>query len=174
MTDAQPETLTLDRMETPIGQALLVTDTDGVLCAFDWGDHETRLRRLLSRYYGARVLLLDGAAPRGIRAALTAYFDGDLGALDAIPCRRTGSAFQQSAWDALRKIPVGQTVSYGEQARRMGKPKAVRAVGLANGANPIGLVIPCHRVIGANGSLTGYGGGLERKLWLLRHEGAMV
>ncbi len=174
MTDALPETLSLDRLETPIGQAILVTDAEGLLCAFDWSDHDARLRRLLGRYYGANVLLVDGPAPAALRDALTAYFAGDLPALDSIPCRRTGTAFQRSAWEALRKIPLGQTVSYGEQARRMGKPKAVRAVGLANGANPIGLVIPCHRVIGANGSLTGYGGGLDRKLWLLRHEGAMA
>jgi methylated-DNA-[protein]-cysteine S-methyltransferase len=174
MTDAPPETLNLDHLETPIGEALLVTDKDGCLAAFDWSDHEARLRRLIGRYYGAGVSLTRGPASGDIRAALGAYFAGDLAAIDRIPCRRTGTAFQRSAWAALRKIPVGQTVSYGEQARRMGKPKAVRAVGMANGANPIGLVIPCHRVIGANGSLTGYGGGLERKLWLLRHEGAMA
>jgi methylated-DNA-[protein]-cysteine S-methyltransferase len=174
VTDTPLDTLRLDRLPTPIGEALVVTDTDGVLAAFDWSDHETRLRRLIGRYYGPAVRLVDGPAPEAIRAALAAYFAGDLAAIETIPCRRTGTTFQQTAWDALRRIPVGQTVSYGEQARRMGKPKAVRAVGLANGANPIGLVIPCHRVIGANGSLTGYGGGLERKLWLLRHEGAMV
>jgi methylated-DNA-[protein]-cysteine S-methyltransferase len=174
MTDAQPDILNLDRLETPIGEALVVTDENGVLAAFDWSDHQTRLRQLLHRYYGANVSLIDGAAPPAVRAALAAYFAGDLAAIESIPCRRTGTAFQRTAWQALRNIPVGETVSYGEQARRMGKPKAVRAVGLANGANPIGLVIPCHRVIGANGSLTGYGGGLERKLWLLRHEGAMA
>jgi methylated-DNA-[protein]-cysteine S-methyltransferase len=174
MPDAPPEHLNLDRLETPIGEAFLVADENGILCAFDWIDHEERLRRLLSRYYGAAVRLSDGPAPSGIRAAFAAYFAGDLAALESIPCRRTGTPFQQTAWAALRKIPVGQTVSYGEQARRMGKPKAMRAVGLANGANPIGVVIPCHRVIGANGSLTGYGGGLQRKLWLLRHERAMA
>jgi methylated-DNA-[protein]-cysteine S-methyltransferase len=174
VTDTPPETLHLDRLETPIGEGLVVTDRDGLLAAFDWSDHETRLRRLIASYYGAGIRLADGPAPGPVRAAIAAYFAGDLEAIATIACRRTGTAFQQLAWDALRKIPVGQTVSYGEQARRMGKPKAVRAVGLANGANPIGLVIPCHRVIGANGSLTGYGGGLERKLWLLRHEGAMA
>jgi len=174
MTNAPPDTLSLDRLETPIGEALLVTDKGGVLAAFDWSDYETRLRRLISRYYGAGVTIIDGPAPHAIRAALTAYFTGDLPAINAIPCRPTGTDFQRMAWQALRQIPVGQTVSYGEQARRMGKPRAVRAVGLANGANPIGVVIPCHRVIGADGSLTGYGGGIERKVWLLRHEGAMA
>jgi methylated-DNA-[protein]-cysteine S-methyltransferase len=174
MTNAPPETLNLDALDTPIGRALIVTDARGLLCAFDWSDHDARLKRLLPRYYGAGARLTDGPAPAVIRAALTAYFGGELNAIQSIACRVTGSAFQRLAWNALREIPAGHTVSYGEQAKRMGKPKAVRAVGLANGANPIGLVVPCHRVIGANGSLTGYGGGLERKLWLLRHEGAMV
>jgi methylated-DNA-[protein]-cysteine S-methyltransferase len=81
-----------------------------------------------------------------------------------------GTDFQKSVWHALRAIPAGQTVTYGELARRLGQPTAMRAVGLANGANPIGIVVPCHRVVGANGTLTGYAGGLERKRWLLAHE----
>src|SRR6185437_637184 len=92
--------------------------------------------------------------------------------IDAILTATAGTAFQREVWRALRDIPAGQTISYGELARRIGRPAAVRAVGLANGANPIGVVVPCHRVIGANGSLTGYGGGLHRKEWLLAHERA--
>jgi methylated-DNA-[protein]-cysteine S-methyltransferase len=172
--DPAPQSLSLDRLETPLGQALLVVDEAGFLRAFDWSDHDARLRRLLQRYYGARIPITERPAPAAITAAIVAYFDGDLAAIEAIPTRASGTAFQLKAWRALREIPAGQTRSYGQQAAQMGAPKAVRAVGLANGANPIGLVVPCHRVIGANGSLTGYGGGLERKLWLLRHEGAMA
>ena len=98
------------------------------------------------------------------------YFAGDLEAIDNIPVQTAGTAFQRSVWNELRRIPTGAPVSYGKLAQRIARPKAVRAVGLANGANPIGIVVPCHRVIGSDGSLTGYGGGLERKRWLLEHE----
>ncbi|MBW7935431.1 MAG: methylated-DNA--[protein]-cysteine S-methyltransferase, partial [Gemmatimonadaceae bacterium] len=90
-----------------------------------------------------------------------------------LPLAPTGTAFQQRVWKALREVPFGKTASYGDIARRIGNPKGVRAVGLANGRNPISIVVPCHRVIGSDGSLTGYGGGLDRKQWLLRHEGAL-
>ena len=93
-------------------------------------------------------------------------------ALAEIPCRVAGTDFQRQVWRALTEIPAGETRTYRQQAVRIGRPTAVRAVGLANGANPIGIVIPCHRVIGADGSLTGFGGGIERKRWLLAHEGA--
>jgi methylated-DNA-[protein]-cysteine S-methyltransferase len=172
--DPLPKTLALDRMETPIGQAILVVDEAGFLRAFDWSDHDARLRRLLQRYYGPRIPIAEGPVPAAIKAAITAYFAGDLTAIETIKTRAGGTDFQLKAWRALRDIPPGETRSYGQQAAQMGTPKAVRAVGLANGANPIGLIVPCHRVIGANGSLTGYGGGLERKLWLLQHEGAMA
>jgi len=171
MTAKPPERLAIDRLETPIGVALLATDEEGYLRAFDWSDYEARQLKLVQRYNGD-VPTQPGAAPAQMREALTAYFDGELHALETIAWRTCGTAFQLSCWRALWDIPVGQTASYGEQAARIGKPKAVRAVGLANGANPIGLVVPCHRVIGANGALTGYGGGLQRKRWLLRHEGA--
>ncbi len=85
-------------------------------------------------------------------------------------CRLNGTEFQRRVWGELREIPLGETISYGELARRLGTPGASRAVGLANGRNPVSIVVPCHRVIGADGRLTGYGGGLERKAWLLRHE----
>jgi methylated-DNA-[protein]-cysteine S-methyltransferase len=101
-----------------------------------------------------------------------AYFDGDVRALDALPVKTQGTAFQSEVWAALRAIPVGQTRSYGQLAAAIGRPSAVRAVGLANGSNPVGVIVPCHRVIGANGTLTGYAGGLERKRWLLAHEAA--
>lgn len=104
-----------------------------------------------------------------VKEQLAAYFAGDLTKFD-LPLAPEGTEFQKQAWRALRKIPYGETVSYGEQARRIGQPAAFRAVGTANGQNPISIIVPCHRVIGANGSLTGYGGGLPRKRWLLAHE----
>lgn len=127
--------------------------------------------RLLKRHY-REVSLNEGRAPERVRRALELYFAGELKALDAIEVRTGGTAFQRSVWTALRSIPVGETRSYGQLASAIGSPSAVRAVGLANGANPVGLIVPCHRVIGANGALTGYAGGLERKRWLLAHERA--
>ena len=171
MSKPQPETLTLDRMDTPVGEAIVVTDEAGCLRLFQWIDEGGRREGLVRRYY-PDTPIVEGPAPAAIRAALDAYFDGDVHALKAIPWRGAGTVFQQTVWRALCDIPVGATISYGELARRIDNPKAVRAVGLANGANPNGLVVPCHRVIGVDGSLTGYGGGLHRKTWLLRHEGA--
>ena len=110
--------------------------------------------------------------PGGVSSALKAYFDGELTAIDGLAVCADGTPFQQTVWRALRDIPCGQTISYSTLARRIGRPTAVRAVGLANGSNPVGIVVPCHRVIGANGTLTGYGGGLDRKRWLLAHERA--
>ncbi len=114
----------------------------------------------------------DDSRFREARSQLAAYFAGGLKKFD-LPLDPKGTPFQLSVWRALLEIPFGETISYGEQARRIGRPKAVRAVGLANGANPLSIVIPCHRVIGKNGSLTGYGGGLERKRFLLGLESAL-
>jgi methylated-DNA-[protein]-cysteine S-methyltransferase len=163
----------LDRFETPIGVALLVTDADGQLCALDWADYEHRMAELMRQQYG-RADLIEGAAPAAIKQALASYFAGDFDALDAVPCRLGGTPFQREVWSALRKIKAGTTTSYGKLATRIDRPKAVRAVGHANGANPISVIVPCHRVIGSTGALTGYGGGLERKRWLLAHEGVTV
>ena len=113
-----------------------------------------------------------GQAPAPIRRAFEDYFAGDIRALERVPVATVGTAFQRKVWAALQRIPAGETRSYGQLAAEIGLPKAMRAVGLANGQNPIAIVIPCHRVIGADGSLTGFGGGLPRKRWLLRHEGA--
>lgn len=168
-----PERFGLDRLATPIGIALLVTDADGALCALDWDDYEHRMRELLRLQHGA-VDLVDQPAPSGTKAALSAYFDGDLGRLSAIEWRIAGTPFQQKVWTALAKIPAGTTMSYGALAARIEMPRAIRAVGHANGANPISVVLPCHRLIGADGSLVKYGGGLARKRWLLRHEGVEV
>lgn len=172
MHDMPRQRLMLDRIKTPLGQALLITDEAHRLRALDWEDHAPRMQCLLRRHYGANMSLDTGPAPRSLRQALEAYFAGGLDQLDAIECRTAGTPFQRAVWAALRTIRPGHTMSYGALAAALGTPKAVRAVGLANGANPISVVVPCHRVIGANGSLTGYGGGLERKRWLLTHEGA--
>ena len=166
-----PHTLTVDRFATPIGEMYAVTDECGRLRAFAWVDHESRGIQQLRQQYGARMSLHEGSTPATVRKALDHYFSGDLLAIDHIECATNGTPFQQDVWNALRTIPAGQTLSYGVLAARIGKPNAVRAVGLANGSNPIALVVPCHRVIGTDGSLTGYGGGLDRKRWLLAHEG---
>ena len=166
-------TLTLDRLSTPIGTMLLVSDADGVLRALDFEDYGARMKELLRLHYGV-VTLKRGGAPQATRLALSAYFDGDFAALKAVQWRVAGTPFQRKVWTALPKIPAGQTMSYGALAAELGSPNAMRAVGHANGANPISVVIPCHRLVGANGSLVKYGGGLHRKQWLLRHEGVEV
>jgi methylated-DNA-[protein]-cysteine S-methyltransferase len=173
MSAKPPEIFTLDRLQTPIGIALLVSDADGVLRALDWEDYEPRMRELLRLQYGA-VMLKEARAPRDIRSALTGYFKGDLERLKAIKWRVAGTPFQRKVWTELPRIPAGTTMSYGALAAKLNAPHAVRAVGHANGSNPISVVVPCHRLIGANGSLIKYGGGLERKRWLLMHEGVVV
>jgi len=168
-----PERFGLDRLTTPIGIALLVTDAEGALRALDWEDYEPRMRELLRLQYGA-VDLSDLPAPTEMRTALSGYFEGDLGQLSGVAWRIAGTPFQQRVWTALAQIPAGTTMSYGAMAARIDMPKAIRAVGHANGSNPISVVLPCHRLIGADGSLVKYGGGLERKRWLLRHEGVEI
>lgn len=166
-----PQHLRLDRLPSPIGEILLVTDEAGAVRALDFHDYVPRMTRLLRLRYRDRPLD-NGQAPPGVRQALAAYFDGSLEALNAIPWATGGTAFQNQVWSALMDIPAGSTSTYAALAARIGRPAAVRAVGAANGANPIAILVPCHRLVGANGSLTGYGGGLERKAWLLAHEGA--
>lgn len=173
MTARQPESFTLDRIDTPVGTVLLVTDAVGAVRALDFVDFQSRMMRLLARHYGP-VELTPGLAPEPVRAAVLAYFDGDARALEVLPVATGGTPFQREVWAALRDIPAGETRSYGQLATAIGRPKAVRAVGLANGANPVGIIVPCHRVVGANGTLTGYAGGLERKRWLLAHEAAAI
>jgi methylated-DNA-[protein]-cysteine S-methyltransferase len=173
MAGKLPQTFGIDRLETPIGTALLVADGDGVLRALDWEDYEPRLKQLLRLHYGA-VTLNDRRAPTEIRTALSDYFEGDLDRLNTIRWRVAGTPFQQKVWNALPNIPPGATLSYGALAAQLGTPKAMRAVGHANGSNPISVVVPCHRLIGANGALVKYGGGLARKRWLLRHEGVAL
>ena len=170
MRSAQPEALTLDRIATPVGEVLLVTDGEGAVRALDFADYEDRMMRLLARHAPGAVLT-GGRAPETVRRAIEAWFNGDARGLDGVAVKTGGTDFQRSVWAALRAIPHGQTRTYGQLAAAIGRPKAVRAAGLANGQNPVAVIVPCHRVIGANGTLTGYAGGLERKRWLLRHEG---
>jgi methylated-DNA-[protein]-cysteine S-methyltransferase len=170
MISKLPERLRLDRLPTPIGEALLVTDEAGFLRAFDWADREAAMSRLLRRHYGS-LRPEPGAAPGPMKRLVRQYFEGDIGCLGAIEWRTAGTPFQQSVWKALTRIAPGETLSYGALAAKIGRPTSVRAVGHANGDNPISVVVPCHRVIGSDGSLTGYGGGIERKRWLLKHEG---
>jgi methylated-DNA-[protein]-cysteine S-methyltransferase len=165
---------TYDTIQSPTGEMMIVTDSDGALRALEWTDLEDRMTRLFGRQYKDQTIkLTQGEAPAKTRQALTDYFGGSLNALDDLVTVAGGTDFQRSVWTALRAIPVGQTRSYLDIAKAIGNPKAVRAIGLANGANPIGIVVPCHRVIGSNGSMTGYGGGISRKQWLLKHEGAI-
>ena len=161
----------LECLKTPIGDMLVVADEQERLRALGWADLKARLDRTLAVLYGSLQLRSQPVAS-SIRNALLAYLEGKLDAIDAITVETGGTAFQRSVWEGLRSIPVGTTMSYADFATRIGRPKAVRAVGHANGSNPICIVVPCHRLIGADGSLTGYGGGLPRKRWLLDHEAA--
>jgi methylated-DNA-[protein]-cysteine S-methyltransferase len=172
--DGHVLTFMMDRVPTPIGDMLVVFDRDGNLRAADFFDHEERMRTLLRQQYAREgsVDIVEGVAPKAIRAAIEAYFDGELSAIDKLPVKTGGTPFQREVWRLLRLIPAGKTTTYGKLAARLGTPNAARAVGMANGANPISVVVPCHRVIGLDASLTGYGGGLPRKQWLLTHEGA--
>jgi methylated-DNA-[protein]-cysteine S-methyltransferase len=163
--------LLLDRIHTPLGELLIVTDREGNLRAVDWTDYEPRMHRLLRLHYGEHGFALEPAQRSSVVAsALARYFAGELSAIEGLPVRTGGTPFQRTVWQALQAIPCGATLSYAGLAANIGNPFAVRAVGLANGANPVGIVVPCHRVIGSNGSLTGYGGGVHRKRWLLEHE----
>jgi methylated-DNA-[protein]-cysteine S-methyltransferase len=159
---------------TPTGRMFAVTGDYGRLKALEWDDHSDRMATLVRRYQGPGVEFAEVPTPPApIGDALERYFAGDLIALDALETDPGGTPFQRECWAALRRIPPGETRSYSQQAATIGRPAATRAVGLANGANPIAIVVPCHRVVGADGSLTGFGGGLERKRWLLEHEGAV-
>ena len=176
-TPVAPQILYVDRLQTTIGTLLLIHDREGHVRALDFHDSESRMRRLLRLHYGAEgddFAIEDRAAPPEIRHAINNYFLGDLFSINSIPVTTGGTSFQREVWAALRTIRAGATLSYGVLARQLGRPKSVRAVGLANGANPVAIVIPCHRVIGTDGSLTGYGGGISRKRWLLIHEGVAL
>ncbi|MFJ8162728.1 methylated-DNA--[protein]-cysteine S-methyltransferase [Streptomyces sp. NPDC096136] len=154
-------------VDSPYG-ALTLVATDGVLS----GLYMTGQRhRPAEESFGERVAQEEEPFPEVVRQ-LAAYFAGELTEF-TVPVRLEGTAFQRSVWEQLVRIPYGQTWSYGRLAAELGKPGASRAVGLANGKNPVGIIVPCHRVIGASGSMTGYGGGIERKVRLLEFEGGV-
>lgn len=160
--------LLLSHIPSPLGTISLVSDGEA-LRALEFDDYEPRLHRLLARHYGGYELMPSGDAGAAGRA-VRAYFEGDMAAFDGVLVRTGGTAFQRLVWAGLCNIAPGTTTSYGELARQIGRAGASRAVGLANGSNPVAIVVPCHRVIGANATLTGYGGGLARKSWLIEHE----
>ena len=166
-------TLELTVTQTPVG-AMALYALDGELAGLTLdGGHgaEHPVARHLARHLGA-FTTRDVADAAGAASRLARYFAGDVAALDEQPVRLLGTSFQRGVWTALRAIPAGETRSSGNLARALGKPDAVRAVAAANGANPVAVFVPCHRVIAADGTLWGYGGGLPMKQWLLRHEGA--
>jgi methylated-DNA-[protein]-cysteine S-methyltransferase len=161
--------LLIDTIPSAIGDILVITD-EANLCALEFGDCRTRIMKFLEKRFG-QITLNTAINPLGISERIQAYLRGEYNSLDGIPISLGGTTFQQQVWLMLRTIPTGTVLTYGQLAERLGKPTASRAVGLANSQNPISIVLPCHRVIGANGQLTGYAGGLERKRWLLAHEG---
>jgi methylated-DNA-[protein]-cysteine S-methyltransferase len=157
-------------VESPVGSLTLAV-RGGRLCLLHFGSDIANVRATLVRWYPEETVR-EGPSVDAVVGMLERYFGGEITAIDDIEVEMNGTPFQRRVWAALREVRAGSTASYSEIARRIGAPAAVRAVGAANGANPVALVVPCHRIVGANGSLTGYGGGLDRKQWLLRHEGA--
>ncbi len=170
--EGKTEILRRTQMATPAGLVVLV-ERGGALVGLIFEDHWARFRLDLERRFGPLTLEEDLQAVTAAEA-LKRYFAGDLAALDAVEVDTGGTLFQQLVWKTLRRIRPGTTWSYARLAEEIGRPSAVRAVAAANGANPVSIVVPCHRVIGSDGSLTGYGGGLARKRWLLAHEGALL
>lgn len=166
-----PLHLTIEAVETPIGGLFLVCDDRGVLRAADFVDCEARMHRLLERRLGTgSYTLTEGAAGDDLKHAITRYFEGNIAAITSIAVTSSGSQFQEEVWTALRGIQPGRPATYAELAGILGRANAARAIGHANAANPLCIVVPCHRLLGANGGLTGYSGGVERKRWLLDHE----
>ena len=166
--------LLLETVSTPIGDADLVSDAQSNLLALDWSVMSERRNKLLKKQHGLKQLSFSPST-RQTEALkrFVDYLDGDLSAIDNIAVRFGGTVFQRQVWQALNTIQSGQTTTYGALASKIGRQNAVRALGAAVGANPVSVIVPCHRVIGQNGKLTGYAGGLERKSWLLNHEGAL-
>jgi len=174
-THARPEkalaALISETMDTPIGRLVLLADSTSRLCAAEFEDCGHRLDRWLRRHFGPDgYVLAPGRVAAGITRAFSDYFAGKVEALDEVAVNLTGTDFQNEVWQALRRVEPGTPLAYSALAARIGKPKAIRAVGAANGANPISIVVPCHRLVGSGGDLVRYGGGIERKRWLLDHE----
>ena len=165
-------TLKSARLETPVGPLVLFVN-GGAVCGLGFEDGRPGLTRWLEGRFG-RYVVEKEPDPAGAVSRLAAYLAGDLAAIDDLPVDLGGTAFQRRVWEQLRRIPAGRTASYADVAAAIGAPSAVRAVGAANGRNPVSIIVPCHRVIASDGTLCGYGGGLHRKRWLLGHEGAAV
>ena len=167
--------LLLSRLGSPLGGLLLVTDPEHHIRALDFATHEAHLRRGLREHYGSVTVLAENPVPTQIAQAMARYFSGELGAIDSLPTATEGSDLQRKVWAALRRIPAGTTTTYGKLARELGlhDPRAAIDIGAANAANPIAIIVPCHRVIASNGELKGYAWGLHRKRWLLEHEKAI-
>jgi methylated-DNA-[protein]-cysteine S-methyltransferase len=158
---------------SPIGRVQMAA-RDGVLCALGFDEGWDHLVEQLTTRFGPYTARTERSIP-GISRALKSYFDGDLKAIDSLEVDLTGGTpFQLRIWKGLRRIPVGTTWSYAELGRRAGHENASRAVGAANGSNPVSIVVPCHRVIRSDGKLCGYGWGVARKEWLLTHEGVLL
>jgi len=164
--------LLCDTFDSPCGLISIVFDHNDILYHLDFPDQGDRQTRLLNRRF--KTYRLKSAVSKHINKHILSYLNGNMTALDAISCKTDGTDFQKSVWNRLKTIPCSKTLSYLEFATQLGKPKGYRAVARANALNPISLIYPCHRVIGSNGSLTGYAGGLMRKEWLLRHEGVSI
>jgi methylated-DNA-[protein]-cysteine S-methyltransferase len=160
-----------DEYQSPLGRVLFASDGEAVY-SLDFSGYETRMQTLLTRRFGA-FEFRRGSDPLNLGKLLRDYFSGDLRAFDSTRVHTGGTAFQELVWKTLRTIPAGATWTYGHLANALARPTAARAVGHANSLNPVAIIVPCHRVIGASSSLTGYAGGLDRKQWLLHHEGAL-
>jgi methylated-DNA-[protein]-cysteine S-methyltransferase len=172
MTEYDMTELDFDQVESPIGAIALVS-RQGALCALDFADHRDRMRRRLEVRFGpVRLQETDDAG--GHSSRLRAYLGGELDALRNLRVETDGTAFQRKVWSALQQVGCGETRSYADIAKAIDNPGAARAVGSANARNPIALVIPCHRIVAADRGLGGYAGGLDRKRWLLEHEGAAL
>ncbi|CAM7261662.1 methylated-DNA--[protein]-cysteine S-methyltransferase [Citrobacter sedlakii] len=168
-------TLLEDKIATPLGPLWILCDEQFHLRAVEWEQHSDRMEQLLDIHYRAGgYSRIPAKNPGGLADKLADYFAGNIDVIDTLPTATGGTPFQRDVWQMLRTIPKGQVMHYGQMAEQLGRPGAARAVGSANGSNPISIVVPCHRVIGRNGALTGYAGGVQRKEWLLRHEGYLL
>jgi len=164
-----------EKIATPLGPLWVICDEQYQLRAVEWEEHSKRMEELLNIHYRAQGYERVAASnPNGLSQKLADYFSGDLSVIESLPTATAGTPFQRQVWQALRTIPCGEVMHYGQLAETLGRPGAARAVGAANGSNPVSIVVPCHRVIGRNGTMTGYAGGLGRKEWLLRHEGYLL
>jgi methylated-DNA-[protein]-cysteine S-methyltransferase len=161
------------RYASPIGK-LSLASIEGRLVHLDFEDNDDRLKTIQTRRFKDLEWAEGDKAPEAVIDWLENYFKGCIGSLPMDVINMIGTDFQKSVWDGLITIPAGQTLSYAALADQLGKPKAVRAVARANALNPVSIIVPCHRVIGSNGTLTGYAGGLARKNWLLDHEAAIL